>query len=190
MLKSFSRILSQLFFGLYIKYNNNQAVINSKIVTGIAKINQSANEISSIAGKIILTIRAKDKFGGVPTSVEIPPIDAEYAIPKSKPIEYFPILTSPKLSSSFIIIERAIGTIIIAVAVFDIHIERKEVANIKPSKILPGLIPNNKTQLNLFEKENPKHQILMKTLDFITKKEGPNKIKLAVCKSSLTPTIG
>jgi len=34
-------------------------------------------------------------------------------------------------------------------------------------------------QLNIFEKENPKHQILMKTLDFITKKEGPNKIKLA-----------
>jgi len=31
----------------------------------------------------------------------------------------------------------------------------------------------------VFEKENPKHQILMKTLDLITKKEGPSKIKLA-----------
>ena len=41
------------------------------------------------------------------------------------------------------------------------------------------LVPNNKTQLNLFEKENPKHRILMKTLDFIAKKEGPNKVKLA-----------
>ena len=42
-----------------------------------------------------------------------------------------------------------------------------------------GLVPNNKTQLNLFEKENPKHQALMKTLDFIAKKEGPSKVKLA-----------
>ena len=30
-----------------------------------------------------------------------------------------------------------------------------------------------------FEKENPKHQALMKTLDFIAKKEGPSKVKLA-----------
>ena len=34
-----------------------------------------------------------------------------------------------------------------------------------------GLVPNNRTQLNIFEKENPKHQALMKTLDF-AKKEG------------------
>jgi DNA polymerase V len=49
----------------------------------------------------------------------------------------------------------------------------------KAGVIVMGLVPNNKTQLNLFEKENPKHQVLMKTLDFITKKEGTNKIKLA-----------
>ena len=30
-----------------------------------------------------------------------------------------------------------------------------------------------------FEKENPKHHVLMKTLDFIAKKEGPSKVKLA-----------
>ena len=42
-----------------------------------------------------------------------------------------------------------------------------------------GLVPNNRTQLNIFEKENPKHQALMKTLDFIAKKEGPCKVKLA-----------
>ena len=41
-----------------------------------------------------------------------------------------------------------------------------------------GLIPNNRTQLNIFEKENPKYQALMKTLDFIAKKEGNGKIKL------------
>jgi len=49
----------------------------------------------------------------------------------------------------------------------------------KAGVIVLGLIPNNKLQLNLFEKENPKYQNLMKTLDFITKKEGANKIKLA-----------
>ena len=49
----------------------------------------------------------------------------------------------------------------------------------KAGVIVMGIIPNNKQQLNIFEKENPKHQNLMKTLDFITKKEGSNKIKLA-----------
>jgi DNA polymerase V len=49
----------------------------------------------------------------------------------------------------------------------------------KAGVIVLGLVPNSRVQLNIFEKENPKHQILMKTLDFITKKEGPNKIKLA-----------
>ena len=44
-----------------------------------------------------------------------------------------------------------------------------------------GIIPNNKTTIQyLFEKENPKYiKVLMKTLDFITKKEGTGKIKLA-----------
>ena len=126
---------------MYIKYNNNHAPAKIKIVTGIAKINQSANEISVISGKIILIIRANERFGGVPTSVAIPPIEAEYAIPRSNPIEYLPIFASPRLSSNFIIIDKAIGTIIIAVAVFDIHIDKNEVASIKPSNILPGLIP-------------------------------------------------
>ena len=58
-------------------------------------------------------------------------------------------------------------------------IYKKNIEYKKAGVIVMGLVPNNKTQLNIFEKENPKHQILMKTLDFITKKEGPNKIKLA-----------
>jgi DNA polymerase V len=57
-------------------------------------------------------------------------------------------------------------------------IYKKGIEYKKAGVIVMGLIPNNKTQLNLFEKENPKDQILMKTLDFIRKKEGPNKIKL------------
>ena len=57
-------------------------------------------------------------------------------------------------------------------------IYKKNVEYKKAGVIVMGLVPNNKTQLNIFEKENPKHQILMKTLDFITKKEGTGKIKL------------
>ena len=58
-------------------------------------------------------------------------------------------------------------------------IYKKDIEYKKAGVIVMGLVPNNKTQLNLFEKENPKHHVLMKTLDFIAKKEGPNKIKLA-----------
>jgi DNA polymerase V len=58
-------------------------------------------------------------------------------------------------------------------------IYKKNVEYKKAGVIVMGLVPNNKTQLNLFEKENPNHQVLMKTLDFITKKEGTGKIKLA-----------
>ena len=58
-------------------------------------------------------------------------------------------------------------------------IYKKGVEYKKAGVIVLGLVPNSRVQLNIFEKENPKHQVLMKTLDFITKKEGPNKIKLA-----------
>jgi DNA polymerase V len=58
-------------------------------------------------------------------------------------------------------------------------IYKKGVEYKKAGVVVMGLIPTNSNQLNLFEKENPKHNILMKTLDFITKKEGTGKIKLA-----------
>jgi DNA polymerase V len=58
-------------------------------------------------------------------------------------------------------------------------IYKKGIEYKKAGVIVLGLVPNSKMQLNIFEKENPKYQILMKTLDFITKKEGSNKIKLA-----------
>ena len=58
-------------------------------------------------------------------------------------------------------------------------IYRKGIEYKKAGVIVMGLVPNNKTQLNLFENENPKHQILMKTLDYLAKKEGPSKVKLA-----------
>ena len=57
-------------------------------------------------------------------------------------------------------------------------IYKKGIEYKKAGVIVLGLVPNSKQQLNIFEKENPKHEVLMKTLDFITKKEGIGKIKL------------
>ena len=59
------------------------------------------------------------------------------------------------------------------------NIYKKGIEYKKAGVVVMGLIPNDSNQLNLFEKENPKHNILMKTLNFIIKKEGVSKIKLA-----------
>ncbi len=55
---------------------------------------------------------------------------------------------------------------------------RKGINYKKAGVIVMGLGPCNNYQLNLFENENPKHKCLMKTIDFIQKKEGQNKVKL------------
>ena len=49
----------------------------------------------------------------------------------------------------------------------------------KAGTIVMGLESSNNHQLNLFENEDKKHKYLMKTIDFIQKKEGQSKIKLA-----------
>ena len=49
----------------------------------------------------------------------------------------------------------------------------------KAGTVVMGLDSSDSRQLNLFENENPKHKYLMKTIDFIQKKEGQSKIKLA-----------
>ena len=49
----------------------------------------------------------------------------------------------------------------------------------KAGTIVMGLDSSNNHQLNLFENESQKHKYLMKTIDFIQKKEGQSKIKLA-----------
>ena len=59
------------------------------------------------------------------------------------------------------------------------RIYKQDIEYKKAGVIVMGLIPTDSNQLNLFEKENPRYQALMKTLDFINKKEGSNKIKLA-----------
>ena len=42
-----------------------------------------------------------------------------------------------------------------------------------------GLDSSSNHQLNLFQNENPRHKYLMKTIDYIQRKEGQGKIKLA-----------
>ncbi len=49
----------------------------------------------------------------------------------------------------------------------------------KAGVIVMGITSNQNYQINLFENENIKHKKLMKAVDFIQKKEGQNKIKLA-----------
>jgi DNA polymerase V len=55
---------------------------------------------------------------------------------------------------------------------------RKGINYKKAGTIVMGLDSSNNHQLNLFENENLKHKYLMKTIDFIQKKEGQSKIKL------------
>ena len=59
------------------------------------------------------------------------------------------------------------------------RIFKKGIDYIKAGTIVMGLDSSDIYQLNLFENENPKHKYLMKTIDFIQRKEGQSKIKLA-----------
>ncbi|WP_248724727.1 Y-family DNA polymerase [Seonamhaeicola sp. ML3] len=45
--------------------------------------------------------------------------------------------------------------------------------------VVSGLVPTDNFQLNMFEKENPKHQPLMKSIDRLNTKYGDYKIKIA-----------
>ncbi len=56
---------------------------------------------------------------------------------------------------------------------------KKGISYKKAGTIVMGLDSSNNHQLNLFENENPKHKHLMKTIDFIQRKQGQSKIKLA-----------
>ena len=56
---------------------------------------------------------------------------------------------------------------------------KKNINYKKAGTIVMGLDSSENYQLNLFENENSKHKCLMKTIDFIQKKEGQSKIKLA-----------
>ena len=56
---------------------------------------------------------------------------------------------------------------------------RKGINYKKAGTVVMGLDSSKSYQLNMFENENPKHKYLMKIIDFIQKKEGQSKIKLA-----------
>ena len=59
------------------------------------------------------------------------------------------------------------------------RIFKKNINYKKAGTIVMGLDSSKNHQLNLFKNEDPKHKYLMKTIDFIQKKEGQSKIKLA-----------
>ena len=59
------------------------------------------------------------------------------------------------------------------------RIFKKNINYKKAGTIVMGLDSSENHQLNLFKNENPKHRYLMKTIDYIQKKEGQSKIKLA-----------
>jgi hypothetical protein len=52
---------------------------------GKAKVIHWPKEIGGLFGYKIENILTKDKFGGVPTKVEIPPMEQAYAIESNKP---------------------------------------------------------------------------------------------------------
>jgi hypothetical protein len=82
-------------------------------------------------------IPAKTRFGGVPIKVAIPPIDALYAMDSIKALPNIKFSSSEVFFKSFICLMIAIpiGSIITAVAVLEIHMDKKAVATIKPKII-------------------------------------------------------
>jgi DNA polymerase V len=56
----------------------------------------------------------------------------------------------------------------------------------KAGVIVTELIPEHNLQINLFENENPKHHMLMKTIDNINRKMGEKKVKIANQNLNLT----
>jgi DNA polymerase V len=56
----------------------------------------------------------------------------------------------------------------------------------KAGVIVSEFVPENCKQFQLFEEENPKHLALMKTIDYLNKKIGDKKVKLASQNLNLT----
>jgi hypothetical protein len=101
---------------------------------------------------------AKTRFGGVPISVPIPPIDAPYAIASirqtakfraSRPPTFIqssaaPLWSSPAPRRWFFTrstTEAPIGSIITAVAVLETHMLMRAVASMNPAINRRGLVP-------------------------------------------------
>ena len=87
------------------------------------------------------------RFVGVPISVAIPPMLAEYAMPSiSTEPKFFRILCSsaPGSFANCTTTAMPIGSIIMAQAVFDIHIDRNAVATMNPSTSRVGFTPTRR----------------------------------------------
>jgi DNA polymerase V len=56
----------------------------------------------------------------------------------------------------------------------------------KAGVIVTEFIPEDQKQFQLFEEENPKHLALMRSMDFLNKKMGDKKVKLASQNLNLT----
>jgi DNA polymerase V len=56
----------------------------------------------------------------------------------------------------------------------------------KAGVVVTSFIPEDRKQLQLFEEENPKHLALMRSMDFLNKKMGDKKVKLASQNLNLT----
>lgn len=108
---------------------------------GRAIVSHWPKETTGPSGKEICEILAKAKFGGVPTSVEMPPIEHEYPMPSITPVENPFVSLGRNCFSSSRITDKPMGSIMVAVAVFEIHIDRKAEASMKPSTILSGPPP-------------------------------------------------
>ena len=86
-------------------------------------------------------MRTKDRLGGVPTSVVSPPTVQPYAIPSIRPTDRWRAPSRPASLSICRQMARPIGTIMTAVAVFEIHIDRNAAATMKPRTIRAGPPP-------------------------------------------------
>ena len=67
-----------------------------------------------------------------------------------------------------------------------LHLGNENIKFKKAGVIVTEFIPEDQKQFQLFEEENPKHLALMKSIDFLNKKLGDKKVKLASQNLNLT----
>ena len=124
-----------------IRVIRSHAKSSMNAAIGSAMTNHAPKEMCGASGKVIAKMRWRERFGGVPTSVAIPPAEQAYAIPSMIDTEKARVRPRPNCSSMRRMTASPTGTIMIAVAVFEIHMERKAAASMKPSTMRAGPPP-------------------------------------------------
>ena len=108
-----------------------------------------AKPMSPASGKMLETVWAKIRFGGVPISVIMPAVEQVIAtISKSALPKGAMPSASPVISSSFVMMANVFGTIVRAHAVFEIQNESNVVTKQIPNNKIFGLKPKIKTVFN------------------------------------------